>query len=182
MFVAASCSTISIIFMAQTVAVNYVASPGGMICMQKLKSLAYTPTIFLQSSCTGASIKYIAGYGDLSFSSSGGDLQSWIRCTQTLTDATVQQQLHLFNGPLSWTTQVSQYQKGKTNLDLLKQETVSGSGISWAKCKSAPRHRQKTTSPLSFFTGRTPFLLPNQQHKRHWSTVQAGLQKSRKFP
>jgi len=37
---------------------------------------------------------------------------------------------HLFNGPLSGTTQVSQYQKGKTNLDLLKQETVSGSGIS----------------------------------------------------
>ena len=27
---------------------------------------------------------------------------------------------------------------GKTNLDLLEQETVSGSGISWAICKSAP--------------------------------------------
>jgi len=27
---------------------------------------------------------------------------------------------------------VNQYQKGKTNLHLLKQETVSGSGISWA--------------------------------------------------
>jgi len=39
---------------------------------------------------------------------------------------------HTFNGPLSGTTQVSQYQKGKTNLVLLKQETVSGSGISWA--------------------------------------------------
>ena len=36
-----------------------------------------------------------------------------------------------FNGPLSRTTRVSQYQKGKTNLVLLKQETVSGSGISW---------------------------------------------------
>jgi len=40
---------------------------------------------------------------------------------------------------------VSWYQKGKTNLDLLKQETVSGSGISWAVCKSAPCSRQKTT-------------------------------------
>ena len=29
---------------------------------------------------------------------------------------------------------------------LLKQETVSGSGISWAICKSAPRSRQTTTS------------------------------------
>jgi len=27
---------------------------------------------------------------------------------------------HPFNGPLSWTTQVSRYQKGKTNLDLTK--------------------------------------------------------------
>jgi len=48
---------------------------------------------------------------------------------------------HPFNGPFSGTTQVSRYQKGQTNLDLLKQETVSGSGISWAICKSAPRSR-----------------------------------------
>jgi len=33
---------------------------------------------------------------------------------------------------MSGTTQVSQYQKGKTIWILLKQETVSGSGISWA--------------------------------------------------
>jgi len=39
---------------------------------------------------------------------------------------------------LSGTTRVSQHQKGKTNLDLLEQEIVSGSGISWAICKSAP--------------------------------------------
>ena len=36
---------------------------------------------------------------------------------------------------------------------LVKQETVSGSGISWAICKSAPRSRQITTpaSHHSFF-------------------------------
>ena len=46
---------------------------------------------------------------------------------------------------LSSTTQVSQNQKGKThnqegktNLDLLKQDIVSGSGISLAMCRSAP--------------------------------------------
>ena len=50
--------------------------------------------------------------------------------------------LHAFNGPLSGTTEVSRYQKGKTNL---KQETVSGSGISWAVCKSVPHSRQTTT-------------------------------------
>ena len=29
-------------------------------------------------------------------------------------------------------------QEGETNLDLLEQEILSGSGISWAICKSAP--------------------------------------------
>jgi len=49
---------------------------------------------------------------------------------------------------------------------LLKQETVTGSGISWAMCKSAPRSRQITTPAhhhSKFFTGRMPFLTPNQQ-------------------
>jgi len=45
---------------------------------------------------------------------------------------------------LSGTTRVSRYQKGKTNLDLQEQEIVSGSGISWAIFKSAPRPRQIT--------------------------------------
>ena len=35
--------------------------------------------------------------------------------------------------------------KAKPNWILLKQETVSGSGISWAICKSAHRSRQITT-------------------------------------
>jgi len=52
---------------------------------------------------------------------------------------------HPFNGPLSGTTRVSRYQKAKTNWILLKQETLSGSGISWAMCMSAPRSRQITT-------------------------------------
>ena len=33
---------------------------------------------------------------------------------------------------------VSWDQEGKTNLDLLEQETASGTGINWAICKSAP--------------------------------------------
>jgi len=49
----------------------------------------------------------------------------------------------------------------------LKQETVSGSGIRWAICKSAPHSRQMTTPAPhhSFFTGRMPFLPPNQQRQ-----------------
>ena len=74
---------------------------------------------------------------------------------------------HPFNGPLCRTTQVSQYQKVKPIWILLKQETVSGSGISWAICKSAPRSRQITTPAphRSVFTGWMPFLPPDQQHQ-----------------
>ena len=82
---------------------------------------------------------------------------SWVTHTHT----------HTFNGPLSGTTRVSRYQKGKTIWILLKQETVSGSGISWAICKSAPRSRQIPCQhpTAQFFTGRMPFLPPNQQRQ-----------------
>jgi len=45
---------------------------------------------------------------------------------------------------------------------LLKQETVSGSGISWAICKSAPRsrHNHASNPPLSFYR---PDALPATQ-------------------
>ena len=70
-----------------------------------------------------------------------------------------------FNGPFSRTTQVSQYQKGKTNLDFTEAEIASDSGISWAICKFAPRSRQITCQhpTTQFFTDRMPFLPPNQQ-------------------
>jgi len=54
--------------------------------------------------------------------------------------------------PVSW------HHKGKTNLDLMEQETVSGSGISWAICKSAPWPRHNYASQM-------PFLPPNQQRQ-----------------
>ena len=62
-----------------------------------------------------------------------------------------------FNGPLSRTIQVCRYQSS-TNPTwiLLKQETVSGGGISWAIiCKSASRSRQITT--------------PAPHHPLHWN-------------
>ena len=70
---------------------------------------------------------------------------------------------------LSGTTRVSRYQKGKTrkvktNLDLLEQEIVSGSGICWVICKSAAYPRQPRQHPTTqLFTGRMPFVPPNQQ-------------------
>jgi len=54
----------------------------------------------------------------------------------------------------------------KTIWILLKQETVSGSGISWATCKSAPRSRQSRQHlTTQFFTGQMPFLPPSQQRQ-----------------
>jgi len=52
-------------------------------------------------------------------------------------------------------------------LDLLEQEIVSGSGISWAICKSAPQPRQTTmpASHHSFCTGQMLFLPSNQQYQ-----------------
>ena len=73
---------------------------------------------------------------------------------------------HTFNGPFSGTTRVSRYQKGKPIWILLEQETVSGSGIRWAKmqvCTSLQTDNHTSTPPLSFFTCWMPFLLPNQQ-------------------
>ena len=51
---------------------------------------------------------------------------------------------------------------------LLKQETVSGNGISWAICKSAPRSRQiamLTPSPLSFLQAGCPSCHPTNSVK-----------------
>ena len=70
----------------------------------------------------------------------------------------------LFSG----TTRVSQYQKRKTNLNFTEaRDCVSGSGITWAICKSAPRSRQipRQHPTAQFYTGRMPFLLPNQRRQ-----------------
>ena len=71
--------------------------------------------------------------------------------------------IHPFNGPLSGTTRVNRYQKGKLIWTLLKQETVSGSGTSWAVCKSAPRTRQIATSAPHHSVFYRPDALPATQ-------------------
>jgi len=62
---------------------------------------------------------------------------------------------------------VSQYQKGKTNLDFTEARDSEWQWHQLAICKSAPRSRQITmpTPHHSVFAGRVPFLLPNQQHQ-----------------
>ena len=71
---------------------------------------------------------------------------------------------HPFNGPFSGTTQVGRYQKGyKPIWILLKHETVSGSGISWAMCKSAPRYKQITMPAPQHSIFYRPDALPAAQ-------------------
>ena len=55
---------------------------------------------------------------------------------------------------------------------LLKQETVSGSGISWAICKSAPRSRQITTPATHHSVFHRPDTLSAAQPtaSKHWMT------------
>ena len=82
---------------------------------------------------------------------------SLIYCTHTHTSILRPSQL------LSGTTQVSQHQKCKTKLHLLEHEIVSGSGISWAICKSALCPTQ-ITMPASnhsvFLQARCPSCRP----------------------
>jgi len=68
------------------------------------------------------------------------------------------------------TTQVSRYQKGKAIWILLKQETVSGSGIRWAICKSAPSSSQITMPAPHHSVFYGPDALPVTQPttSKHW--------------
>ena len=73
-----------------------------------------------------------------------------------------------FNGLFSRTTWVSRYQKGKTNLDFTG---ARDSEWQWNQlghmqvCTSLQTDNHASTPPLSFFTGRMPFLPPNQQRQ-----------------
>ena len=94
------------------------------------------------------------------------DFQSLMSCGHFVTNA-ILLPLHPLNGLFSRTTWVSQYQKGKTNLDLNEERDDGGFGIQWHQLdhmqticstqitRPTPRH--------SIFTGRMLFLMPNQQ-------------------
>jgi len=73
-----------------------------------------------------------------------------------------------FKGPFSGTTQVSQYQKGKTNLDFTEARV---SEWQWHQlghmqvCTLLQPDNHASNPPLLFFTGQMPFLPPNQQRQ-----------------
>ena len=77
---------------------------------------------------------------------------------------------HPFKGPFSGIPRWAGTRKVKPIWILLKQETVSGSGISWAICKSAPRSRQITTPASHHSVFYRPDSLPAAQPtvSKHW--------------
>ena len=83
---------------------------------------------------------------------------SWTTHTHTHTHARL---TALFPGLPGWAA---------TSWILLKQETVSGSGISWAVCKSAPCSRQITTPATQHSVFYRPDALPAAKPtvSKHW--------------
>ena len=73
-----------------------------------------------------------------------------------------------FNGPFSGTIRVGRHQKGKTDLEFTE---ATDSEWQWHQlgrmqvCTSLQTDNHASTPPLSFFTGRMPFLPPNQQRQ-----------------
>jgi len=75
---------------------------------------------------------------------------------------------HPFIGPLSRTTQVSRYQKGKTNLDFTE---ATDSEWQWHQlghmqvCTSLQAHNHTSTPPLSFLQAGCPSCRPTNSVK-----------------
>ena len=75
---------------------------------------------------------------------------------------------HPFNGPLSGTTRVSRYQKGKTNLDFTE---ARDSGRQWHQldrmqvCTSLQTDNHASTPPLSFLQAGCPSCRPTNSVK-----------------
>ena len=84
---------------------------------------------------------------------------------------------HPFNGPLSGTTQVSQYQKGKTNLDFPE---VRDSEWQWHQlghiqvCTSLQTDNHASTPPLSFLQAGCPSCHPTYSVKALMAVASVG--------
>jgi len=98
---------------------------------------------------------------------------------------------HTFNGPLSGTTQVSRYQKGKTNLDFTE---ARDSEWQWHPlghmqiCISLQSDNHASTPPLSFLQAGCPSCRPTNSVKAlkawmyiHWLQIYQGIFQWNKF-
>ena len=79
---------------------------------------------------------------------------------------------HPFNGPSSRTTQVSRYQKGKSNLDFTgtRDSEWQWHQLGHMQVCTALQTDNHASTPTILFTGRMPFLSPNQQRQSNEGT------------
>jgi len=107
------------------------------------------------------------------------DILKYQRQSQATSHTHTHTHTHTFNGPFPGLPGLAGPRKVKPICILLKQETVSGSGISWAICKSAPRSRQIAAPAPHHSVFYRPDALPATQptaskqrsHKPcHWRT------------
>jgi len=76
--------------------------------------------------------------------------------------------LHTFNGPLYGTTQVSRYQKGKTDLDFTEARDSEWHQLGCMQvCTSIWTDNHASTPPLSFLQAGCPFCCPTNSIKAH---------------
>jgi len=96
--------------------------------------------------------------------------------TPTPTPTPTHTHTHTFNGHFPGIPRWAGTRKVEPIWILLKQETMSGSGISQAICKSTSRSRQKITpaSHHSVFTGRMPSCRPTNSVKAMKLNLQHG--------
>ena len=92
----------------------------------------------------------------------------WHFCMYYITSTSVIQYTHSFNGPMSGTTRVSRYQKGKTSLDFTE---ARDSEWQWHQlghmqvCTSLQTDNHANTSPLSFLQAGCPSCRPTNSVK-----------------
>jgi len=114
---------------------------------------------------------YVAWYGKLLVECGVWGCRVLLLCLSICTVFfTVHTHPHPFNGPFPGLPGWAGTRKAKPIWILLKQETLSGNGISWAICKSAPRSRQITTPAPHHSVFYRPDALPAAQSttSKHW--------------
>ena len=94
----------------------------------------------------------------------------WEINTRTHARTHIHTHAHPFNDHFPGLARWASTRKVKPIWNLLKQETVSGSGISWAVCKSAPHSKQITMPAPHHSVFYRPDALPAAQPtaSKHW--------------
>jgi len=137
------------------------------VCSFALRTLSYIRPSGLSSSVSGASL---TPHPTCDCGRSASLTPVYALTPARVIIARQQQQQHSFNGPLSRTTRVSRYQKGKTNLDFTEARDSE-----WQRhqlghmkvCTALQTDNHTSTPPLSFYR---PDALPATQPtaSKHW--------------